>query len=94
MQPRQPAAELGKVVRGGFQTAPGCAAQQPRSFADKFAAGENAFRDDLRRRAGRRRTQVRHKIRDGEINFMPDGRDDRNRRFKNRPRDDFLVERP
>ena len=66
----------------------------PHEAFHELAAGKHAFGDDFRRRARRGRAHVRHKIRDGEINFMSDGGNDRNGRFKNRPRHDFLVERP
>src|SRR3954454_22587327 len=59
------------------------------------AAKINNVRDDqFRSSARRRRSQVRDKIADGEINFMTDCRDNRYCRMENSPRDDLFVELP
>ena len=44
---------------------------------------------------GRRwRTQIRHKIRDGDVRFMPDGTHHRDNAGKDRPRHTFVVKAP
>ena len=50
--------------------------------------------DELRRRRRRRCTDVGDEIGDGHVALVTDRRDDRHRRSRDHPRDDFLVERP
>ena len=50
--------------------------------------------ENLRRGAGCGRTQIRDEIRDGEINFMPNCAQHRDRRGGNCPRHDLLIELP
>ena len=94
MQSRQTSGERVEIFPRAFGALPDALPQQPWRFRHKLAAGKDTLGDDFRRRAGRGRAHVRHEIADGEINLVPDGRDDRNRRFKNRPRHGFFVERP
>ncbi len=55
---------------------------QPRSFCvDSLQKFGFCSHDHLGRGRWRGRTQIRHKIRDGDVGFMSDGRHDRNRRI-------------
>ena len=50
--------------------------------------------DGLRRRRGSRCAQIRHEIRDGEVDFVPDSADDGDRCTVHRARHHFFVESP
>ena len=65
-----------------------------RRFGNKLATRKNSLCDDFRRRARRGSPNVRDKIANGEIDLMPHRRDDRQTRFKDSARDDFLIEGP
>ena len=56
--------------------------------------GRRIRHHQLSRGTRRRRPQVGDKIRDGEINLMPDRRNDRQRTRGNRARYNFFIEIP
>ena len=64
------------------------------SLGQELDAREYTLGDDLRRRAGRRGPHVGHKIADGEVNLMPDRRDDRQCRVEDRAGHHLFVEGP
>ena len=62
-----------------------------RKIIDKL----HIVKDSQFRRGGRRRrTKIRHKIRNGRVGLMPDRGDNRRFRIKDCFRDRFLIERP
>ena len=63
-------------------------------FRNELAARKHAFGDDFRRGAGRSRPQVGDKIADGEIDFVANGGNHGNRRFKNGAGNDLFVKGP
>ena len=74
-----------------------CASISSRQFCSSLDASlqiAHVGHDQLRRRARRRRAQVGDEIGNGEIDFVADRANDRNRRMKNRAGDDLFVELP
>ena len=94
MRPREAVAEAHKLRLLGRPLSAKQLAQAVAVLRQELATGEHAFGDNFRRRAGRGRAHVRHKIGNGKINLMADGGNDGDGRFKDCPRDNFLIERP
>ena len=73
-----------------------CAAADARSASRSMRADELVFRrhDDLGRRRRRGRPQVGNQVRQRDVHLVADGRDDRHRAGRDRPRHGLLVEGP
>src|SRR5688572_28832719 len=63
-------------------------------FSNDTTAGESAFGDDLGGSAGGGGTDIGNEVADGEIDFVSDGRNDRDGGLINGASDDFFVEGP
>src|ERR1043166_6814245 len=94
MKPRQTLRGLAEHVGFVGELLPGQLAHSTGDLGDELATREYAFGDDFSSGAGRRRADIGDKIADGEINFVPDGRDDWQRRFEDCSCHYFFVEGP
>ena len=90
MESLKAAGQLVEVAAFGKQAAADYFAQLRRNLRHAARAGKDAFGQNLRPGGGRGRAEVGGKIADGKVDFMADGREDRNSRVDNGAGHDLL----
>src|SRR5688572_6018600 len=94
MNAQQSLRELVEFVAVAFDVMPCDLAEAAGRLDEELPAGERPLGDKLSRCAWCCGAEICDEIADGEINLVPDGGDDGQRRIKNGAGHGFFVERP